>query len=74
MRTPGVIVVERSEDAKLSDPDGLGVSATYVAQESCPESCPLLGNGCYAETGNVGIHTNRINAQAKELKRRKKAA
>jgi hypothetical protein len=59
----GVIVIEHSEDAKLSDPDGFGVSATYVSQQSCPDDCPLLGNGCYAETGNVGIHTNRLNRQ-----------
>jgi len=39
------------------------VSATYVSQQSCPDDCPLLGNGCYAETGNVGIHTNRLNRQ-----------
>jgi hypothetical protein len=65
VNAPGVIVMERSEDAKLSDPDGMGVSATYVSQETCPADCPLLNNGCYAEIGNVGIHTRRLNKQAK---------
>jgi hypothetical protein len=66
--SPGVIVIERSEDAKLSDPDGFGVSATYVAQQTCPADCPLMDAGCYAETGNVGIHTRRLNQQAKEAR------
>jgi len=37
-------------------------SATYVAQQSCPASCPLRNAGCYAEKGRVGIHTRRLNA------------
>jgi len=37
------------------------VSATYASQESCPDSCPFLGSGCYGESGRVGIHTARIN-------------
>ena len=44
------------------------MSATYVAQRSCPRSCPLLGAGCYAEWGRVQLHTNRINASAAAAK------
>jgi hypothetical protein len=42
------------------------VSATYSAQESCPDDCPWQGSGCYAETGHVGIHTARLNRTARE--------
>ena len=51
-----VIAVENSTASKI----GL-VSATYVSQASCPTSCPLMGAGCYAERGKVGIHTSRLN-------------
>lgn len=66
--TVPVIVVERSGNNKISDPRGRGVSTTYVAQDSCPESCPLRGHGCYAETGWAGFQTYRINQV--QLKRR----
>lgn len=51
-----VTVVENSENAKI----GM-VSATYVTQHSCPTSCALYRSGCYAEAGNVGIVTRRLN-------------
>lgn len=37
------------------------VAATYASQSSCPSSCPLFKQGCYAETGHVGIQTHRLN-------------
>ena len=43
---PSVFAKERSDAVKLG-----GVSATYVAQQSCPDTCPLAGGGCYAEHG-----------------------
>lgn len=54
---PGVILVLDSKNKKL----GNGVAATYVSQESCPKTCPFLEEGCYAELGNTGIHTRRLN-------------
>jgi hypothetical protein len=36
------------------------IPTAYVARESCPSSCPLLGNGCYAETGNIGLHWGKM--------------
>ena len=36
------------------------IPTAYVARESCPLDCPLLGRGCYAETGNVGLHWRRM--------------
>jgi hypothetical protein len=38
------------------------IPTAYVAKESCPSSCPLLGNGCYAETGNIGLHWRRMTS------------
>lgn len=38
-----------------------GAAATHVTQASCPRTCPLLGSGCYAESGPQGIHTARLN-------------
>lgn len=55
-----VLGIERSQDRKLSTDSR--VSATWVAQASCPDSCPFRGAGCYAETGRSGMHTRRINA------------
>jgi hypothetical protein len=56
MSNAPVSFVEVSQNAKI----GL-CSATYVSQVTCPATCPLKGNGCYAETGHVGIQTRRLN-------------
>lgn len=70
------IAIEKSQDRKLSRRGN--VSATYAPQQTCPQDCPLLGAGCYAEVGHVGIHTRRLNKKAQALARRmakgKKAA
>ena len=55
------IAVERSENSKLSDPNGAGMSATLVQQSTCPASCPLRRAGCYAERGSLRFHTGRLN-------------
>jgi hypothetical protein len=44
------------------------MSTTYVAQDTCPESCPLRNEGCYAETGWAGLQTYRINTVQKALR------
>jgi hypothetical protein len=36
------------------------IPTAYVARESCPLGCPLLGKGCYAETGNIGLHWRKM--------------
>ncbi len=54
---PPAIFVRESANAKL----GQRISATYLSQSSCPQTCPFLDNGCYAELGNTGIHTKRLN-------------
>lgn len=30
---------------------------------TCPSTCPFLGNGCYAEGGNVALHQRRARAE-----------
>ena len=37
------------------------VSATWAPQHTCPPSCPLKDNGCYAEHGRSGMHTRQLN-------------
>lgn len=54
-----VKAIERSANAKTGE-----VSATYAAQGSCPTDCVFLGSGCYAESGNTGIHTHGLNKLA----------
>jgi hypothetical protein len=49
-------VVSNGNNAKL----GPGVGTTYrPVGITCPPSCPLLGNGCYAQRGHVGIHATK---------------
>ena len=56
MRPTGVSAVEVSQNSKTGK-----VSATYVAQQSCPSKCPFKGSGCYAESNMVGMQTRRLN-------------
>jgi hypothetical protein len=59
MHKNGAIFTEVSENAKI------GVcSATMVAQVTCPDACPLKGNGCYGESGPLGIHFRRMGKTA----------
>lgn len=59
----GAIYVSDSGNAKLMGSQK--VDATYVSiQASCPKSCPLMGEGCYAQLGNVGIYSHRLDEEA----------
>jgi hypothetical protein len=71
MEGPMIAVVERTENSKLTD--DANVSATYAPQSTCPKSCPLRDAGCYAELGNMGFQTARLN-RAAAGSRRKPAA
>lgn len=52
------IYVAKSGNTKTGE-----VAATYASTAStCPKSCPLAANGCYAETGHVGMTVRRLNA------------
>jgi len=67
----GFTIKEKSQNAKLvGNPElrkaeGLSVNASYLSQETCPNDCPFLGSGCYAESGNTAFTTRRINKIAK---------
>lgn len=32
------------------------IPVSTLDQSTCPPTCPLKGNGCYAETGNLGMY------------------
>src|SRR5208283_5946114 len=59
----GAVYVEDSGNRKI-----LGskkVDATYTSiKQTCPKSCPLMGEGCYAELGYVGIVSHRLDDEA----------
>jgi hypothetical protein len=59
---PGAKLVLRSENSKL----GVGVTATYLSQSTCPSSCPHRRNGCYAESGPTGFVTRSLEGLATE--------
>lgn len=47
--------VLHSKNSKVGD-----VAATYAPiAQTCPVSCPLRDNGCYAQSGNVGFKVRR---------------
>lgn len=53
------IAVEKSADRKTGK-----VSATYAPFASCPTTCPLQANGCYAGNGKVAIVMRRLGEEA----------
>lgn len=56
------IVVPFSQNQKLTDKT-IAVAATMRAVgDTCPMSCQYLGNGCYAQKGNVNIAQNRAKS------------
>ena len=55
MRVGPVVFREVCENGKLGP-----MSATYVSQASCPDDCPLLGRGCYADVGHTWQTTRRV--------------
>lgn len=60
-----VSFVYNSKNAKLG-----GISATYATiAGTCPSSCKLKNNGCYAGLSNAGIHSRRMDRQwAEDMK------
>lgn len=37
------------------------IPVTTSSKSTCPTSCPLKGNGCYAEYGPLGMHWNQLS-------------
>lgn len=62
----GAIYVSDSGNRKIMG--SKKADATYVSiQASCPRDCPLMGEGCYAELGPVGIHSHRLDKEAEGM-------
>jgi hypothetical protein len=61
----GAIYVSNSDNSKLlgSKP----VDTTYASiKATCPDTCSLKGNGCYAQAGSVNIHVRRLDKRARQ--------
>ncbi len=43
------------------------IPVTGTSKDSCPNSCPLKKNGCYAEMGRLNIHWNRLSKKGLDL-------
>jgi hypothetical protein len=41
---------------------GMGVAVSTTSKDSCPDSCPLKNNGCYASQGPLNIHWTKISS------------
>lgn len=62
----GAIYVSDSGNRKIMG--SKKADATYVSiKASCPKDCPLMGEGCYAELGYVGITSHRLDDEAKGM-------
>lgn len=61
----GAIYAEDSKNTKIS---GNGkVDATYASiKNTCPDTCSLKGEGCYAQTSFVGMINARMNSRARQ--------
>lgn len=55
--------VLHSGNSKVGD-----VAATYAPiRQTCPESCPLRDNGCYAQSGNVSFSVRRLERETEGM-------
>ena len=44
------------------------IPTTMTSRESCPDSCGLKGNGCYAQSGMVAMHWRKLDNAGLSLK------
>jgi hypothetical protein len=42
-------------------------AALYTSRNTCPETCPLKGNGCYAESGPIALAWNKCRMTLAEV-------
>lgn len=38
------------------------IPVSTSSKETCPDACPLKGNGCYAGSGPLNIHWNKVSS------------
>lgn len=43
------------------------IPVTTTSKNTCPASCALKGNGCYAEVGHVGLHWRKVSTGARGM-------
>ena len=61
----GAIYVSDSSNTKISGDSK--VDATYTSiKATCPDTCSLKNEGCYAQTSFVGMIVNRMDRRAKQ--------
>lgn len=70
---PAAVKAAIAVDVSKNEKTGM-VAATYATQASCPPSCPLMGSGCYAESGHVAMVTRRAADAAAAWERTAKRA
>mgnify|MGYP001577390703 FL=1 len=56
-----VLFVQQSGNQKLG-----GIPMSITEKKSCPTSCPLKGDGCYAELGRVNLHWTKVSKSRKK--------
>lgn len=52
-----VHVVMKSQNAKTGP-----IPVTVTSSDTCPESCPFNGSGCYAQIGPLALHWRKVDA------------
>jgi hypothetical protein len=50
-------LTRKSENAKTGP-----IPVSTTSADTCPDACSLRGNGCYAESGPIGIHWRAVSS------------
>lgn len=50
-------LTKKSSNAKTGP-----IAVSTTSRDSCPATCPLKGSGCYAESGPLRLHWDRVSA------------
>lgn len=43
------------------------IAVSTTSRDSCPSTCPLKGNGCYAESGPLRLHWDKVRPDERGL-------
>lgn len=43
------------------------IPVSTTSRDTCPDACPFKGAGCYAESGKLAIHWNKVNSGERGL-------
>lgn len=57
-----VHVVMQSQNVKTGP-----IPVTVTSSDTCPESCPFNGSGCYAQQGPLGLHWRKVDSAERGL-------